>query len=536
MKTYLIFLTACLTIIGLSATQTHAQRFYADDPIWRDDDQLGAPSPQESVISQFYDFYENTFGDPGKEIKGRAQNVNTLGEVPNSAWYTNRHYLYLMGTEALRRGPYQSDGPSMAGKWEIIRGKGEGITPGFTIKDSRGDSYIIKFDPPDNPEMATAAEIISTKILYALGYHVPEIYLAAIDLDRFVLSPKATTKDIFGNKVSLTQQSVDNMLEKAPRDPKGQFTVIASRLLDGKPLGPFRYYDTRPDDANDIFPHEARRELRGLKVFCAWLNHDDSRSVNTLDMLMTENGRKFVRHYLIDFGSTLGSGSVFAQRYRPGHEYLLEFKPVLKSIFTLGFWVRPWLRVHYPDYPSIGRFEANLFDPEKWKSEYPNAAFIRCDAEDAFWAAKQVMNFADREIRAIVSSAKYSSPDAEAYMIETLIKRRDKIGQAYLRFSGGLDKFLIKNDNELIFEDLPAKHNLEEAGKTRKVTWREFDNMTGEAGKILQETETSELALASPSFDDEFALVEIATPGHGVTTVFIRKVSDRFKVVGVERE
>ncbi|MBM3811326.1 MAG: hypothetical protein FJW20_06785 [Acidimicrobiia bacterium] len=45
----------------------------------------------------------------------------------------------------------------------------------------------------------------------------------------------------------------------------------ASLYLPGKPLGPFKYYGTRRDDPNDVTPHEHRRDLRGLSVFCAWL-------------------------------------------------------------------------------------------------------------------------------------------------------------------------------------------------------------------------------------------------------------------------
>ena len=81
------------------------------------------------------------------------------------------------------------------------------------------------------------------------------------------------------------------MLRRAASQPNGKYRVLVSRFADGKPLGNFRYYGTRPDDPNDIVPHEHRRELRAARVFGAWLNHDDSRGVNSLDMLVTERNR-----------------------------------------------------------------------------------------------------------------------------------------------------------------------------------------------------------------------------------------------------
>ena len=96
--------------------------------------------------------------------------------------------------------------------------------------------------------------------------------------------------------------------------------------------------------------------MRGARVFGAWLNHDDSRGINSLDMLETADGRASVKHYMFDFGSILGSGTVYAQRHRAGNEYIFEQKPGWLTLATFGLYVRPWMRIDYPDVPaSIGR-------------------------------------------------------------------------------------------------------------------------------------------------------------------------------------
>ena len=52
--------------------------------------------------------------------------------------------------------------------------------------------------------------------------------------------------------------------------------------------------------------------------------------------------------------------------------------------------------------------------------------------DDAFWAARRVMAFSDALIRAVVKTGQFSDPQAEQYLGDVLIKRRDKIGRAYL--------------------------------------------------------------------------------------------------------
>ena len=95
---------------------------------------------------------------------------------------------------------------------------------------------------------------------------------------------------------------------------------------------------------------------------------------------------------------------------------------------ALGLYMRPWITVKYPQIArSVGRFEADFFDPLAWKPEYPNPAFDRMQPDDAFWAARIVAKFSDEAIRAVVAKARYSERAAAEYIATTLIKRRDKV-------------------------------------------------------------------------------------------------------------
>ena len=119
----------------------------------------------------------------------------------------------------------------------------------------------------------------------------------------------------------------------------------------GKVVGQFTFNGRRSDDPNDLFPHERRRELRGLRLFAAWLNHDDARAINSIDTYVEENGRRYIRHYLQDFGSNLGSGSTSAQQPRGGYEYLVEPGKIGKGLIGFGFYRRNWMSIKWPRRP-----------------------------------------------------------------------------------------------------------------------------------------------------------------------------------------
>ncbi len=214
-------------------------------------------------------------------------------------------------------------------------------------------------------------------------------------------------------------------------------------------------------------------------MFSAWLNHDDSRSINSLDVYVEEAGEGAVKHYLIDFGSTLGSGSVKPQTRRAGNEYIIEGKPIAKAGLTLGLWDRPWRHVKYPDYPAIGRFEADFFQPQLWRPEYPNPAFDRMLPEDAFWATRTILRFTDEMIRAMVETGQLNDPAASDYLVQTLIKRRDKIIRYYLLRMNPLDEFRWTGEPglslRLTFTNLGLEAGLAVAS-FYQYQWFRFDN------------------------------------------------------------
>jgi hypothetical protein len=331
-----------------------------------------------------------------------------------------------MTIRELVRGPGDQNAPAAEGPWLVIGAKTEGVSPGFRIQDKRGRKYLLKFDPSANPEMATGADVVVSKFLYALGYNVPENYIVTFERAQLKVDPKLEGRH------RITEKQVNAALSFVRKDRAGKYRAVASLLLEGKPLGPFSFYGVREDDPNDRIPHEHRRSLRGLYVMSAWLHHTDSKAGNTLDMLVSENGVRFVRHHLIDFGTALGSASSESKSARQGYEYLLDVKPAIVQALTFGLLVPKWARVKTPALPSVGRFEAEAFDPHKWKPNFQNAAFANRLPEDEAWAASKVTAFRTEEIRAIVETGQYSDPRAVDWITKVLAERRDKIGRAML--------------------------------------------------------------------------------------------------------
>jgi hypothetical protein len=441
---------------------------FKDQPvIWRVNDQQNMAKPEENSFDRL-----EYFGDVlvtgqikrGLELRDRhpARDVNALDEVPDSTWFTNRIGAHDLSPAEVARGPVTGGPPQLP--LTVVRGKDTGGgNPGFFANDKTQRTFLIKFDTKENPEMQTASSVVVNRVFWSVGYFVPEDTLVTFARDELQLSPDAKTHTPTGVKVQLTETDVDRVLGTAPKTSDGRYRASASLLLPGTPIGGFKASGRRDDDPNDSIDHEDRRVLRGLKVLAAWLGHTDMKIDNTLDMYVEENGKHFLRHYLLDFGEALGAHQAEKNRLEDGWENVWDWDEQPKALLTFGLWKRPWEAQRQTPWPSIGAFSAREFEPDDWKEAYPFWPFAEADVADHYWGAKQVVRFTRPMLEAIVAEAQLSDPEAAKYLVDALLGRRYKIGRDWLDALTPFDDFKIEND-QLCGVDLAVRYGIVREG------------------------------------------------------------------------
>jgi hypothetical protein len=539
----LVLFTGAALFLFAAGVKTKGLKFYSDDPISREPESQNAAGAKSYDIGSLYEMTHNLFVTSGYKPSGlRAKNINTIDEVPDSSWFTNRIGTVPVTVEQITRGPIVGAPPDPS-HWTLIREKTAGVHPGFTAIDGQGQTWFLEFDPTDFPEGATGAVSVATKIFSALGYNQVESFLTTFDLKNVDISPKATIKRPNGKRTPATRDDLNAILEVVARNKDGTYRVIAGRLLTGKILGGFRYAGTRPDDPNDVVPHEHRRELRALRVFGAWTNLTDLKAGNTLDTLVTENGRTFVKHYLQDVGSTFGMCND-KYEWDLSWEHFYQGDTSRKRFFTLGFGLSPWQTVKYDEIPSIGKFEGDVWDPRTWRPQTPTTAYMELRDDDAFWAALRVAAFTDELIRAAVHQGQYSDPKAEKLLGDVLIKRRDKIRSIYLTAVNPIVSPRLDAAGRLTFENAAVTQSVATAPSMYHAAWFLFNNATGESQSISStqaSTTTIQAPSGLPSAQGSFVRVDISADSEGHPTwkkpiqAYFRRVADGWKLVGLER-
>jgi hypothetical protein len=417
--------------------------------------------------------------------------------------------------------------------------------PGFTVRDAAGQVWFIKFDPPGYPGMATGTEAMVSKLFWALGYHVPEVHIATLKPDELAIDEGARITPPSGRRRAFRRGDIQALLRKAHRQPDGTYRVVASKALEGRPIGGFRFYGTRSDDPNDLVPHEHRRELRAYGTFAAWLNHVDSKSINTLDTVIAQDGRQVVRHHLLDFGSTVGSAGVYPREAYEGWEYLVEGKKALAGMPGFGFPVRDWRTIPIYRARSVGAFPSDnsQWDPEVWKPRYANSAFRAARMDDKFWAARRLQALTDELLNAVVGVGQFNDPPSEEMLSKFLIERRDAILRRYLPAVNPVVDVRLSPSNTLTFRNAAVDATIAAAPAGYVVAWSRFDNATGVATPI-GETRATDTSVGAPpdlpSTTGTFVRAEISANGGPESwsapahAYFVREAAG-WRLVGFER-
>ncbi|MBN1490935.1 MAG: hypothetical protein JXA69_13540 [Phycisphaerae bacterium] len=318
-----------------------------------------------------------TFTWLGRAIVGDpAWNVGEDGTVADSSFFVDRH-LGDCPIDEVARGA--CTGPPPQPPFELVDADVGGGTPKVILRDALGRTFFVKPDDPAWSGLGSSASVISSRILWALGYHVPAIYP--------IILTGTGRADLDGRRAS------------------------AALAVPGDVCGHFKF---------DWF--RLRREFRGLRLACAWLNDTDRVDTNTLVTVVDGQAR----YYLIDVNSTLGSWQGRPKPAWRGWRYWWDVEWQLAGALTFGL-ARPG---YDPDQPivseAIGRFDAR-FDPRTWRPQFPSTAFDRMTDADARWMTARIAALGPEQLRAIVAEAGLDAPSDADYLLEILLERRRMI-------------------------------------------------------------------------------------------------------------
>lgn len=470
------FSRTLLVLLGCALSGCGSMVRFADRrPLWRDPDEAAIPLSGKRELADNWVRARAGLFSPlddalALKVNPEAKNVNSLDEVPDSSWFTDRRRAAeVAGTPYGPKeiGADPDDAPDADGPITIVEGKFTGGSRGFVVTDSSKRRFLFKLDSPGFFSLATSTEVVAARLAAAAGRRVPDLTIVDVTPEQLRISKEAKIKDASGNKRPFTAKDLEHFLDGVPRTPEGRLRFSASAWIKGKIVGPYSYVGRRADDPNDRVPHEDRRDLRGYRVFSAWINNVDTIEANTLDTYEGEPGKGHVVHYQQDVGGSFGNYAVGALASWMGYESYFDGPRILASMLAFGAYKRPWARTGIEDeraaalreWPEVGWFEAEHFDPDAWAPLWFNAAFYRATTRDLYWGAKRVLSFSADEIRAAIAAGHYR-PEAAARLFDVLWERRERIGRTYLARVAPFERFRFV-EGQLCFDDLVVVHGFD---------------------------------------------------------------------------
>jgi hypothetical protein len=397
-------LVPVLCLVAAAACSATPARFADAPPVWVARDTLPSPVPRHDVPGQSEYLTEIYMRRPVMDALDlsrfpRAGDVNSLDEVVHSSWFRpDAHRLSSLQA-------YAADGPPRI-PWTAT-GEQAGA---LSIVDSRGLAYVLVRDDPAWPEMKTAADAITNRLLWAMGYITPEVHVLHASASQ-LSSPGPQLRAWFGGTGT---------------------RVTATRWPMGLELGPATPGLTRADDPNDRLEHRDRRTLRSLRATGAWLDLRTIGSHKTHDVYVGPPGCGHVVHYLTGFSDSLGTTRVVAEVAAGAP--LPDCGPMpAVNFFTLGLAPDPRSAAASRRLRGLGAFDEQV-EPARYSPDLPPYEPLgRAQPEDGYWATRRLMRLQPGVLREAVEAGNLSEPSARERLVQVLQARRRKVAAYWMQ-------------------------------------------------------------------------------------------------------
>ena len=418
----LVALACAVAVTVTAGAGANGQKFYPDDPIARIVDAQDASGVQRAARSIWSTTRSRTCSrGPATRRRTSARRTSTRSMKCRTRAGSRTGWATVpLTVDDVVKGPGSGTGPAPGG-WTVISAKNDGVMPGFTVRDSAGQVWFIKFDPPGYPAMATGTEVLVARLFWALGYHVPETHLATLRPDELTIDDEARITPPSGSRRRFKESDIRLLLRGAHRDADGSYRVVASKALEGRPVGGFRFYGMRSDDPNDVVPHEHRRELRGYGTFAAWLNHVDSKSINTLDTVVEQDGTtsraSSPAGFRIDDRQRRRLPARGVRRLgvprRRQEDAGRDAEPSGSTSRTGG---RCRCIARDPSAPSPSTTRSGI--PSGGSRATRNSAFRSARLDDKFWAARRLQAFTDEMLNTLIGVGRVQRSEIRGDAVE----------------------------------------------------------------------------------------------------------------------
>lgn len=360
---------------------------------------------------------------------GPSHNVNSLDEVPDSTWFTNRSVT----PAELLRGTCPSDGPTPPLK--IKTTKEEGPAQEFDAVDAHGVRFTLRTDGlrPRQPEITTAANAIVSRLYWAAGYNTPCTNVAYLHENDLTVTDKSEEIDEAGSREQLSSERLSELLAKATRRLNGDIRLSAMRSIAGESVGAWRGKGKRKDDPNDMVEHEDRRELRAERLLAAWVNHWDTQGNSYDAFVPAPAGGGYIVHYFLDFADSLGGTATGKGQGEPRLGYTSVFNPgeIAVDAVTFGLVRRPWDKLKVDSrYPNLGLLSVEHFAPMDYSPLIPLVRWSCAQQDDLAWMARRIAQIGRKHIQVAVDAGDLANSKEAIRLVDILVGRREKILRA----------------------------------------------------------------------------------------------------------